>query len=159
MPLDNKHVDRPLEIDRALNDPAAYFSDPMDVATDQTLSKQLKTKLLQRWEHDAQRLEESATERMEGGEQSKLRRVKLALAAVRDAEEQDIASTLGVAASTLADGIVDVAHAVKDTAALTRDTIVQTRTLIRGWPITAAVLIFGFGYFSGRISEALRPLA
>ncbi len=58
-------------IEKLVADPAAHFSSPGDVLV-APLSLATKRRVLESWEVDARRLEDSASENMAGGERSRL---------------------------------------------------------------------------------------
>jgi hypothetical protein len=68
------HSSRDKTVDALIADPAAHFASPMDVV-DAALSPDVKQRILDSWELDARRLDESASENMAGGEASQLRAV------------------------------------------------------------------------------------
>jgi len=68
-----------IDIDAALANPSAYFSQPQDVLAYPGLSRELRLKLLRQWEEDARELAEAESEGMGGGEESMLGRVRQAL--------------------------------------------------------------------------------
>lgn len=55
------------------------FASPRDVVEDQTLSREVKLRLLIQWERDARELSVAEEEGMTGGEESMLGRVREAL--------------------------------------------------------------------------------
>ena len=67
--------DRTATLEDMLADPAACFASPDDVLR-ADLSNEDKRRVLQTWETDARRLEESAGENMSGGERSRLQAVR-----------------------------------------------------------------------------------
>jgi hypothetical protein len=151
MPLDTKQRATSGSIDAALEDPAAHFAQPQDLLADPTLTKELRLKLLQRWEQDAERLEAAANEGMRGDEESMLQRVKQALLAVEQEMDDETGSSLKTTVKHVADGLTDAATRVRDVASRTRRGTVEVRETIRSQPIMAGVAIFVLGYIVGRI--------
>lgn len=72
-----------LSFQEALDHPESAFSSPQAVIEDSSLSLQQKRELLERWEVDAIRLQESESEGFGGGERSRLDAVKRALDTLR----------------------------------------------------------------------------
>jgi hypothetical protein len=78
-----------LDIDKALLDPAAFFSEPNDIVRAPGLGRDLKLRLLEQWEREARALAVAEEEGMMGGEESMLGRVRRAVAALGGEEEND----------------------------------------------------------------------
>jgi len=70
---------RPLDLRKALLDPAGSFAEPDDILRDTRLSPEQKRQLLEQWERDAVNLSVAETEGMAGGEENRLTRVRRAL--------------------------------------------------------------------------------
>jgi hypothetical protein len=70
-----------VDIEEALRNPKAFFSEPQDVVAHPQLSRERKLAILRRWEQDALRLSASESEGMGGGEESMLGRVERAIQA------------------------------------------------------------------------------
>jgi hypothetical protein len=70
-----------VDIEEALRNPQAFFSEPQDVVAHPQLSRERKLAILRRWEQDALRLSASESEGMGGGEESMLGRVERAIQA------------------------------------------------------------------------------
>jgi hypothetical protein len=68
-----------LDLAKALLDPAAVFDAPEDVLRREDLSREQKTLILRRWEHDARELETASDEGMPGEAPDRLDRVLNAL--------------------------------------------------------------------------------
>ena len=68
-----------VDVQEALRDPRAFFSEPRDVVANTQLSREDKLAILRRWEQDALRLSASESEGMGGGEESMLGRVVSAI--------------------------------------------------------------------------------
>lgn len=62
-------------LDELIANPQHHFRHPADVLNEQTLSTEEKRQILESWKQDAQRLAESTSENMSGGEESDLRDV------------------------------------------------------------------------------------
>lgn len=153
----------PIDIDAVLADPTAYFDQPMEVVTHPGLPAEFKLKVLRQWELDARLLATAEAEGMTGGEDSMLARVSRALRALTEetgmkTNETETAAhaTIGDAARSVASGIGEAASQVQHAAMQTREGVAEVRQFIRAQPITAALLIFGFGYLSGRVASAFR---
>jgi hypothetical protein len=69
----------PLDLRKALLDPAGSFAEPDDILRDTRLSPEQKRQLLKQWERDAVNLSVAETEGMAGGEENRLTRVRRAL--------------------------------------------------------------------------------
>ncbi|HTS93774.1 MAG TPA: hypothetical protein VMG55_17305 [Stellaceae bacterium] len=65
-----------------LRDPAARFRRPQDVLDAPGLTHDQRLEILKRWEYDARSLAVAEEEGMAGGEESLLRRVRRAIAAL-----------------------------------------------------------------------------
>jgi hypothetical protein len=157
------HSQLPIDVDAVLADPKAYFDQPMAVVTHPGLPAAFKLKVLRQWELDARLLATAEAEGMGGGEDSMLSRVSRALRALEEESgmktyetETATHSTIGDAARNVASGIGEAASQVQHAAAQTREGVAEVRQFIRAQPITAALLIFGFGYLSGRVASAFR---
>lgn len=68
-----------LDVDIAIRDPSRQFDEPHHVVDHPGLDCQQKRRILRQWELDAKLLSTAEVEGMSGGEENKLRRVKLAL--------------------------------------------------------------------------------
>jgi hypothetical protein len=68
-----------LDFDIAIKDPSRQFDEPLHVVDHPGLDYQQKRRILRQWELDAKLLSTAEFEGMSGGEENKLRRVKLAL--------------------------------------------------------------------------------
>lgn len=68
-----------MDLDKALLDPASEFSSLADVVSDQSLSRDQKVKILERWEYDARELQVAEEENMAGGPGNQLDDVLAAL--------------------------------------------------------------------------------
>lgn len=73
-----------LDLEQALLSPSTVFETPAEVLTVPGLSHEERSKILEQWKLDAQRLEESADENMSGGERSRLSEVSKALTALEE---------------------------------------------------------------------------
>ena len=60
----------PYNIEEALQDPALVFDSPKEVLEDETLSHELKIKILEQWRYDALLMHTASCENMGGGERS-----------------------------------------------------------------------------------------
>ena len=78
-----------LDIDKALLDPAAVFSEPEEIVRTPGLARDLKLRLLEQWEREARALAVAEEEGMTGGEESMLGRVRRAIVALGGEEEND----------------------------------------------------------------------
>jgi hypothetical protein len=74
-------------IDELVANPHRYFEHPSEVLSEPTLTNDEKRRILESWKLDAQRLAESTSENMSGGEESDLRDVSKVLLEL-DAMEQ-----------------------------------------------------------------------
>lgn len=72
------------QLDRIRQNPQAEYPCPQALIDDPRLDFEQKSALLQSWEHDAQRLAESAAEGMAGGETSRLKEVAEARLAIAE---------------------------------------------------------------------------
>lgn len=156
----------PIDIDAVLADPTAYFAEPSEVVAHGGMPLAFKLKVLRQWELDARRLAESESEGMGGGEENMLARVSRALRTLEEQEAGMNASgtdtshaaasggSIGEAARSVASGIGEAASQVQHAATQTREGVAEVRHFIRAQPITSALLIFGFGYLSGRVASA-----
>ncbi len=68
-----------MNIALAMQDPAGVFARPMDVCTEESLTRSQKIEVLKRWEYDARELEVAEDENMAGGPSSQLDEVLAAL--------------------------------------------------------------------------------
>ncbi len=71
-------------VDEVVKDPTQRFTSPAEVLSDGLLSNAQKEAILVSWVKDAELLAEAETENMGGGEKSRLRESKLALATLTD---------------------------------------------------------------------------
>lgn len=71
-----------IDLDLALQDPAAVFASPEQVVGEPRLTREQKIRVLERWEADARELDVAEDENMIGGEPSMLDRVAAALRAL-----------------------------------------------------------------------------
>ena len=103
----------PIDIDSALANPSACFTQPQDVLAYPGLSRELQLKLLHQWEQDARGLAEAESEGMGGGEESMLGRVRQAIralgspqkASLNDAVAGGAQASIGAAARSVAGGL------------------------------------------------------
>lgn len=65
-----------MAFEKVLQDPTAIFDGPRDVLASDKYSKTQKREILENWELDANRLQESAEESMTGGEPARLAEVQ-----------------------------------------------------------------------------------
>ena len=72
-------------VDEVIKNPTDRFTSPSEVLGDTSLTRTQKEAILTSWVKDAELLAEAETENMGGGEKSRLRESKLALAALTDA--------------------------------------------------------------------------
>jgi hypothetical protein len=72
----------PIDLEKALMDPASVFSQPREIVGNPNLPRDFKRRLLQQWERDARGLAVAEEEGMSGGEESMLGRVRLAIRAL-----------------------------------------------------------------------------
>lgn len=70
-----------IDVEEALRDPKAFFTEPQDVVAHSQLSREHKLAILRGWEQDALRLSASESEGMGGGEESMIGRVERAIQA------------------------------------------------------------------------------
>lgn len=56
-----------MNIEKALLDPVSEFSSPVNVCSEQSLTRDQKIQILRRWEYDARELEVAEEENMGGG--------------------------------------------------------------------------------------------
>jgi hypothetical protein len=155
MPLDTKLSTPSVDMDAALQDPAACFSQPQDILTDPSLSRAQRVRLLQRWEEDAKRLDIATNEGMAGDEESMLQRVKQALLAIEQPTMADVGTSLKTTAKNVASTLSDTASHVRGAASRTRHATVEVRDMIRSQPVTAAAIFFVFGYVVGRMKSVI----
>ena len=83
-------IERRPDFDRALVNPAAVFTSPMEVVHDPSLSIEEKREVLRRWAWDEWLLEVAADEAMTEGEASRLDEVKTALRILEQAERAQV---------------------------------------------------------------------
>ena len=78
-----------MDIEKVVQDPSDYFSNPAEVATAPGLSLEEKIRVLESWELDANRLLSSAEENMAGDEHetvtSQLQEIRTTLSDLRKA--------------------------------------------------------------------------
>jgi len=74
-----KQASGPIDMEKALLDPASAFATPEELECHPALSKEQKIELLRRWEYEESEEEVAADEGMPGGDSKLLRRVVLAL--------------------------------------------------------------------------------
>ena len=79
---------RPIDIGKALMDPASVFSQPREIVGDPVLPRDVKLRLLRQWERDARGLAVAEEEGMSGGEESMLGRVRHAIQALGEDEAE-----------------------------------------------------------------------
>ena len=120
----------------------------------------LQLKLLRQWEQDARGLAEAESEGMGGGEESMLGRVREALHALDRPQETSMSDTvaprgaqasIGATARSVAGGIREAASQIQYAAS--RTSVTEIREVICAQPITAALLMFAFGYLFGRLGS------
>ena len=70
------------DLEKALKDPTAVFSEPIDVITHSKLTPEMRLAVLRQWEQTARRLSVAEGEGMGGGEENMLGRVEQAIALV-----------------------------------------------------------------------------
>ena len=78
--------EKTLDLDSAVQDPAAHFESPMHVVRDSRFSKSEKQRILESWARDAELLSQAEAENMRGTERPRLREVKLALLELQQQE-------------------------------------------------------------------------
>ena len=132
-----------IDIEAALANPSAYFTQPQDVLACPGLSRELQLKILRQWEQDARELAEAESEGMGGGEESMLGRVRQALRTL-DLTQKTVAGEAQIAASR-------VQHA----ASQIQGGVIEIREVIRAQPITAALFMFAVGYLFGRLGSLI----
>jgi rhodanese-related sulfurtransferase len=88
---------QPIPYDRALQDPAAVFTEPEEVLQHERLNLFEKLEVLQRWAHDADRLAVAEIEGMGGGEPSMLGRVLRVLLEVEEMISESLRPHQGLA--------------------------------------------------------------
>ena len=161
MTQDTPRGTSPIDIDAALANPSAYFAQPRDVLAHPGLPRELQLKLLRQWEQDARGLAEAESEGMGGGEESMLGKVREALRALDRPQETSMSdavaggaqASIGAAARSVAGGIREAASQVQYAASRTQGGVTEIREVIRAQPITAALLMFAFGYLFGRLGS------
>ena len=132
-----------IDIDAALANPSAYFTQPQDVLAYSGLSRELQLKILRQWEQDARELAEAESEGMGGGEESMLGRVRQAL------------RTLDLTPKTVAGEAQIAASRAKHAASQIQGGVIEIREVIRAQPITAALFMFAVGYLFGRLGSLI----
>jgi hypothetical protein len=153
----------PIDIDAALANPSACFTQPEDVLAYPGLSRELQLKLLHQWEQDARGLAEAESEGMGGGEESMLGRVRQAIRALGSPQETSTNDTvaggalalIGAAARGVAGGLQEAASRARHAASRTQGGVAEIREVIRAHPITAALLGFALGYLFGRFGSRI----
>jgi hypothetical protein len=78
----------PIDIAKALMDPASVFSQPREIVGNSVLPRDVKLRLLRQWERDARGLAVAEEEGMSGGEESMLGRVRHAIQALGEDEPE-----------------------------------------------------------------------
>ena len=145
-----------IDIDAALANPSAYFTQPQDVLACPGLSRELQLKILRQWEEDARELAEAESEGMGGGEESMLGRVRQALRAL-DLTQETVAgeaqAPIAAAARSVAGGVQNAASQVQHGASQIQSGVIEIREVIRAQPITAALFMFAVGYLFGRLGS------
>jgi hypothetical protein len=68
-----------MNIEKAILNPGSEFTHPDEILSEQTLTHELKIKILRRWEYDARELEVAEEENMGGGPPSMLGEILEAL--------------------------------------------------------------------------------
>jgi len=68
-----------MNIEKAILNPGSEFKHPDEILSEQSLSRELKIKILRRWEYDARELEVAEEENMGGGPPSMLGEILKAL--------------------------------------------------------------------------------
>ena len=71
-----------IDFEKALEDPTAVFSEPIEVVTCSHLTPDMRLAVLRQWEQTARRLSVAEGEGMGGGEENMLGRVEQAIAVV-----------------------------------------------------------------------------
>jgi hypothetical protein len=132
-----------IDIEAALANPSAYFTQPQDVLACPGLSRELQLKILRQWEQDARELAEAESEGMGGGEESMLGRVRQALRTL-DLTPKAVAGEAQIAASR-----------AKHAASQIQGGVIEIREVIRAQPITAALFMFAVGYLFGRLGSLI----
>ena len=132
-----------IDIEAALANPSAYFTQPQDVLACPGLSRELQLKILRQWEQDARELAEAESEGMGGGEESMLGRVRQAL------------RTLDLTPKTVAGEAQIAASRAKHAASQIQGGVIEIREVIRAQPITAALFMFAVGYLFGRLGSLI----
>jgi len=79
------------DLEQAILSPSTVFDAPAEVLSAAGLSDDERRKILDQWKLDAQRLEESANENMDGGERSHLSEVSKALSALDEKKRREAA--------------------------------------------------------------------
>jgi hypothetical protein len=71
-----------IDFEKALEDPTAVFSEPIEVVTCSHLTPEMRLAVLRQWEQTARKLSVAEGEGMGGGEENMLGRVEQAIAVV-----------------------------------------------------------------------------
>jgi hypothetical protein len=79
---------KPIDIGKALMDPASVFSQPREIVGNAVVPRDVKLRLLRQWERDARGLAVAEEEGMSGGEESMLGRVRHAIQALGEDEPE-----------------------------------------------------------------------
>jgi len=99
-------------VDDLIANPTRHFDHPVDVLNEDTLTNDDKRRILESWKLDAQRLAESTSENMSGGEETDLRDVAKVLVQLKGMDETPVArqpdrsSTRGVGAGMTLGAVV-----------------------------------------------------
>lgn len=84
---------QPVDMAKALVDPASVFATPEDVLDHAALSRAEKIEILRRWEYDASEIAVAREEGMPDGDNDLLRRVLLALEKLATVDPEQAAPT------------------------------------------------------------------
>lgn len=71
------------EVDKLRANPSAYYTTPGEVVNDERLTTADKSSILESWAFECRRLQSSAGEGLDGGEEGRLREVALAQDALK----------------------------------------------------------------------------
>jgi hypothetical protein len=143
--------EKSVDVEAIMADPTATFAQPRDVLTDPRFSREIKLKILQRWEHDARSLAVAEGEGMSGGEESMHGRVLHAIRSLEESTGKDRAQTEGKldeSASQLRNSYSGLVDTVRTAGC-------QVIQGTRNQPLAALMIAAWLGYVCGRVRHRL----
>jgi hypothetical protein len=132
-------------------DPTATFAQPRDVLADPRFSREIKLKILRRWEHDARSLAVAESEGMSGGEESMHGRVLHAIRSLEESTGEDRVQNKGKLDES-ASQLRNSYSRLVDTLRTTGCQVVQGT---RNQPLAALMIAAWLGYICGRVRHRL----